>query len=157
MPVVAGPATSELPDWAPDLYRVAAYIPARTLVGVDDGYGNVRRTFDPTTHPTNYEVQLIVEDACNWALAAIGTPDDLLLGALTGLVARRSAGWVQYSYPDREDDQQHAEKLLAETDAELASLVARNAALTGDDPADPSDDVTPDAWWPTVCDTTYYC
>lgn len=151
MPVPSGGGT--LPAWAPDLFRVAAYVPNRTLVGAVDGYGVVRRTFDETTHPDGDSVTLLLEDAVGWLLSATGTLDASIEAAAAGLVARRTAAWVEYSYFDHENDKQHAEALLRQTEVELERLVARNTDLTGVDPTTSADDVQPDVWWPAVADT----
>ncbi len=151
------PTPAEAAAWRPLLEDVAAYVPSATLVGAVDGYGTVLYTFGDgalgaatNTHPRASSVQRLITDACSWVLAATGDLDATLADSAKGLASRRAAGWVQYTFVDDADDRAHAEKLLAATDAELKTLVGRNAALTGDDPSTSADEVLPEFWFPTV-------
>lgn len=138
MTIPAGPVSSgSPPPWAPALERVAAYVQRRTLVEADDGYGNIRRTFDDTTHPPADVVDLLIGDAVRWVSDRTGDLDIALYDSGTGLAARWSAAHALLDYPDNSDDIRIAEILLKQLEIELKALAARNQSLTGVDPDDP--------------------
>lgn len=124
-------------EWRPNLARVAAYVQRRTLVEADDGYGNIRRMFDDTTHPSADVVDLLIADGVRWVSDRTGALDVTLYESGTGLAARWTAAHVLLNYPDNDADLRTAEILLRQLDVELKALAARNENLTGDDPDDP--------------------
>jgi hypothetical protein len=123
--------------WAPTLERVASYVPRRTLVEAQDGYGVIRRTFDATTHPDAAAVSMLIRDAIGWIQDRTGTLDVTLHDSAMGIAARRAAAYVELGYPDNDADVKVAEILLRQLELELKALAARNAAVTGVDPDDP--------------------
>jgi hypothetical protein len=126
--------------WTPSLQRVASYVPRRTLVHADDGYGVIRRTFDDTTHPDAATVTMLINDAVSWVSDRTGALDITLHDSGKGLAARRAAAYVELGYPDNDTDTKIAEILLRTLEAELKALATRNEAITGQDPDDPSAD-----------------
>lgn len=134
MPIPAGPSPT-LPDWAPDLQRVAAYIPRRTHVGATSGWGQIHSTFTSETRPTDAQVSSTILAACNWVLMATGGLHESLHESGADLAAMRAAGLVALTWPDnREEIKEEAETLLREAAAMRKDLAAYNISLTEDDP-----------------------
>lgn len=123
--------------WRPNLERAASYVQRKTLVEADDGYGNIRRTFDDTTHPPAAVVDLLIDDGVRWVSDRTGDLDASLFASGTGLTARWAAAHTLLDYPDNSDDIRIAEILLKQLEIELKALAARNQSLTGVDPDDP--------------------
>ncbi len=136
------PSPAATVAWRPDLWRVAAYIPRRTLVDAVDGYGTPRRTFDGDTMPSGPEVQFLITDACAWVLLA-ATPTEGLYPSALAAAAMRVAAIVELTYPDNGSDVNVAKDLLAQADAMRKDLAAAAVAAGGDDPATTADDLLP--------------
>jgi hypothetical protein len=122
--------------WRPNLARVAAYVPSRTLA-VDDTSGTPQLIFDDTTRPTGEQVDRIIDDAVAWVTAGTGDLDAGVYSAATGTAALRAAGFVEITWPIRPEDTNTGQALLTQADAALKALAARNEALTGVNPDDP--------------------
>lgn len=131
------------PSWAPDLPRVADYIPQRTLVGAVDGYGSPADSFTPDTHPTDAQVTRLIAEACTWVTTRTGTIDASLVDSATSCAALRTAGMVELAYPDTSRDAGVATELLRQADAMRTDLAKANEAITGDDPEDPAAHLLP--------------
>lgn len=149
MPIPAGPGLT-LPDWAPTLERVAAYVPRRTLVGSVDGYGAAQLLFTDDTYPTATSVTSLIADACNWVLIATGTVDATLTESAASAAALRCAGLVELMYPDNRDDLSDAKTLLDQATAMRKDLAAANIALTSDDPSTDDDNTLPEFVFPAA-------
>lgn len=133
MPIAAG-GSGTLPDWAPDLTRVANYAPSRTL-RVDDTTGTPLQTFTTDTRPSAAEVSGLIEDAVAWVVAKTSaTIDTSLFDSARTAAAIRTAGWVEATWPIRPDDLNTGQTLLTQADAMLTALAARNDVLIGQDP-----------------------
>lgn len=129
--------------WRPERWNVAAYIPRRTLVAAQDGYGNVLYTFDDTTHPRGPAVDLLITDACAWVTLATGPVDSSLYGPASACAAIYAAAAVDRGYPDNRDDLSNADALTQQAAAMRADLKAANEAITGEDPEDPTAHLMP--------------
>lgn len=143
MPVLAGPASSSgMPDWAPSLERVAAYVPSRPLVPQPDGSNIDLPAFDSTTRPTSAQVWLIIADAVAWVTDATGDLDLTLYQSANACAAIRAAAFVELGYPERDDPMKStanttSDRLFKQAEQMLKGLVARNKAITGTDGDDP--------------------
>lgn len=134
MPIPAGGSGSTLPDWAPDLTRVANYVPSRTL-RVDDTTGTPLQVFTVDTRPSAAEVTGLIEDAVAWVVSkASATIGVSLFDSARAAAAIRTAGWVEVTWPIRPDDINTGQTLLTQADAMLTALAARNDVLIGENP-----------------------
>lgn len=154
MPVPAGPGLT-LPDWAPTLEQVAAYVPRRTLVGTVDGYGTAVQTFTADTYPTATAVSSLIADACNWVLLTTGTVGATLWGQAATCAAIRAAAHVELTYPDNRDDLSDVKWLFEQAEKMRKDLAAANITLSGDDPSTDTDDVLPEFSFPCASDVGY--
>jgi hypothetical protein len=129
--------------WRPDRWRVANYVPGRTLVAAVDGYGNALNTFDDTTHPTGTQVDGLITDACAWVAVKTGVVDPSLYDMASATAAVYAASAVERGYPDANSDTNTAGQLWQQAQSMRADLAAANAALTGEEPADPTSHLVP--------------
>jgi hypothetical protein len=124
------------PDWTPTRERVADYVPHRTVPEAYETAGEPVNTFTADTTPPASTVDRIITGAVAWVLTATGDLDASLGDAAQEAAALRAAGFVELAgHPTV--DQQLAQTLLAQADAALKALQARNTTLTGVDPDDP--------------------
>jgi hypothetical protein len=129
--------------WRPERWRVAAYIPGRTLVGAVDGYGNAVYTFDDTTHPRGAAVDLLITDACAWVIVKTGPVDATLVDSAAACAAKWTAAQIQQAYPDNTADATIAALLYQQAVAMRDELQLANEAKTGQDPEDPAAHLMP--------------
>ena len=141
--VSAVPSAAARVAWRPDVWKVADYVPGRTLVAAVDGYGNAIATFDSTTHPTGDQVQRLVTDGCAWVATRCGTLDASLYDMGTAVAAVYAAAQVERGYPDANRDPQVADQLWQQAQAMREDLAKANAAITGVEPEDPAAHLVP--------------
>lgn len=135
MPIPAGGSGSTLPDWAPDLTRVATYIPERTVEIDRESDGMPVLSFTANTRPSAAQVQSQIEGAVAWVLLdTTSSLDSTLFDAARELAAIRAAGLAEIAWPVRDGDINAGQALLTQADAGLKSLVARNDVITGENP-----------------------
>lgn len=140
--------------WRPELWQVADYIPARTLVGAVDGYGNPIDTFDSTTRPTGDMVARIITAAVAWVQAKTGPVDASLDDLARSVAAKYAASQVELTYPDNGNDLNTAQQLYQQAVAARDDLWRANEAVTGEDPEDPAAQVMPVYSFPPPYATT---
>ncbi len=130
------------PTWAPTRSRVAAYVPSRPLVPTPDGRNVDLGTWTDETRPTGRQVDTIIQDACNWVTDATGTLDATLHQSAMAVATFSAAAAIELGYGERDTANKSvanttSDRLFKRADQMLASLVARNRALTGTDGDDP--------------------
>ncbi len=121
------------PITPPTLVQVASYVPSRTLA-VDDTTGTPKGTFDPTTRPTDTQVDQIIADAVAWVALKTGNVDPSVAVVATATAAMRAAGLVEITWPERDADINTGQTLLDQADKMRTDLETVNAKLTGTDP-----------------------
>lgn len=119
------------PTWAPSLEAVADYITSRTLDSSTPGDDTPLGTFTPTTYPTDVQVLRLIDGASSWLTNAVGTLVPALEDSASAIVAMRTAGLVELSYPERDADITIGPTLLNEANAALEGLKAANVAGGG--------------------------
>lgn len=129
--------------WRPELWHVADYIPARTLVGAVDGYGNALSTFTADTHPTDQAVNRLITAACSWVTSKTGPVDASLDDLAQSVAAKYAASQVELTYPDTPGDLNTAQLLYQQAVAARDDLWKANEAITGEDPEDPEAHLMP--------------
>ncbi len=134
--VIIVAADSTLTAWTPTLTEVADYVPGRTRP-VTPGAGDdvMAGTFTANTRPTGEQVSRLAAGATAHVAAAVGTVDPTLYSLAKAAAAQRAAAYVEYAYPERDDDLNTGDKLLALSAATLVRLIAANLVITGTTPA----------------------
>ncbi|MGH3656778.1 MAG: hypothetical protein ACRDUA_08955 [Micromonosporaceae bacterium] len=137
--------------WVPGLPEVADYIPSRTVAqGV--GTQTPADTFTTDTTPTDVQASRVTAAATSYVAAKVGTLHDTLTDMARSVAAMRAAGLIELSYPERDDDVNVAEQLLAAAREALEVLVEANNETGGGSPSDPSNllpvwTFPPPVWW----------
>ena len=132
------------PSWAPDLTRVAAYVPHRTMVrNTGTSSGSITGTFSDATAPTGDQVNMLVVDACARVTNRCGPIDPALWPMATAVAAILAAALVERAYPTNQSDVATSDSLEAQGEKMLAELESANEALTGEDPDDPAAHLMP--------------
>lgn len=132
------------PSWAPDLPRVAAYIPHRTMVKTTGTQtASLALTFNENTQPTGAQVTLLIGDACARVSGRCGDIAESLQPLATAVAALLTAALVERAYPTNQNDVATSDSLEAQGEKMLDELATENEALTGDDPGDPAAHVMP--------------
>ena len=135
---VAPNPTAGGPTWTPTLAGVADYVPHRTVPAGFESQGSPVNTFTDSTTPPASSVQRIIRRAVSWVLSATGAlvTTGELDEAAQECAALRAAGFVELAATPNADRELAAD-LFKQAEAALKTLVARNEALTGEDPDDP--------------------
>lgn len=142
--------------WAPTTAQVADYVTSRTIDFTTPGSDTPVADFNANTVPNNDQVGRLINGSCAWVLAGLTSPlttgaDVLALAAACAAV--RTAGMVEASYPQRDDDINTGKLLLDQAFEMRASLDAANTAdaYTNSGPTNPTQLVPifsfPDPLW----------
>lgn len=141
------------PTWAPTTVQVASYVTSRTVDYATPGSDTPAGDFTADTYPTAAQVRNIINDACAWVVAGVGTLDASLVDLARAAAAVRSAGMVELSFPIRDADvSSTADAFLREADKLMERLHLTNTGKTGTDVA-PGTTLLPQytfpdpAWW----------
>lgn len=116
------------PAWVPFLSDVADYIPRLTIDMVTPGSAVEYGTFNGLTTPSDEQAMRLLDRAVGSVIATAGTIQTSVAGLAATAAALRAAAAIQRAYPRSADDRAVADALDRRADAELARLVAANAA-----------------------------
>jgi hypothetical protein len=144
MPIPAGPGV-ELPDWAPSVVQVAAYVPHRTLAEDittnTQGEDVYRLTFDTTTRPTSEQCSRLISDGCAWVTSRVYPLNVLSEQAGAVIAALFAAAFVERGWPADDSSLERARDFEKRMDVMLADLVESNNA--GNETGDYGIDILP--------------
>jgi hypothetical protein len=121
-------ASNTRPAWAPFLSDVADYIPRLTIDMTSPGSAVEYGTFNGLTTPTDEQAMRLLDRAVGSVVAAAGVVQPGVYQQAGTAAALRTAAAIQRAYPRGADDRAAADALDRRADAELARLVAANAA-----------------------------
>jgi hypothetical protein len=116
------------------LEQVAAYVTSRTVDLTTPGQDTPTGTFTDNTWPTAAQVGNLIDVACRWVTTRTGPIAATLTDQAADVVALRTAGMVELSYPVRNADVDTATLLLAQADKARTDLVAAMQNTTGVNP-----------------------
>lgn len=133
-----------LPLWAPDRFKVADYVPGRTLIALPNGSNPARLTFDDSTRPSGVQVDRLIADATAWITTETGpliAPQFTDMAAATAAVY--AAAMVEQGYPDRETSTRAnaintSQDLFRQATSMRADLARANHAVLGTNTSDPN-------------------
>jgi len=138
-------------SWTPASAHVAAYVTSRTVNYADPGSDNPVGDFTATTYPTLTQVNQLIQDACAWVAAEVGSViDPGLDDQATAAASLRAAALVELSYPIRDADVSSTAGLMFEqAESMRRTLALANAAATGSNPDSvlPSYSFPDPVWW----------
>lgn len=139
--IPAGPATPDVPDWAPTVQQVADYLPHRTILRSTTSTGenedNYRFTWDETTTPPGTTVERLIANGVGWVLGQAIPLNESLFSSATLVAILHAAAAVERSWPNDDQSLQRANDLEKRMDKLLASLIVANDAANTPDPGDP--------------------
>lgn len=144
MPIIGGPGSPEVPDWAPTLFDVADYVPHRTLTRAESsttaGEDTYQLGFSETTRPTSDAVsRLLVKAVASVTVRLVPFHPSSEAAAAT-VACMWAAAWIERGWPEDDFALQRANDLEKRADTLMSALVESNTLANNDTNADGEDD-----------------